>query len=465
MVQILPFRGLRYSLADGATLSDVTAPPYDVIEPDHQARLYDRHPANVVRLILNRKQPGDHADQNPYTRADGFLRQWQREGVLAADARPSLIAYSQRWTPSGYATPVERKGMIALLRLSPPEEHCVLPHERTIDKYVSDRITLSKTAGANLSQIFMIYADPERLVERVLFESPSAQESASWQEAVDEDGVVHRLRMIDDAPTLSALQRHFDDKTLLIADGHHRYKTALTLQREARARILAQTGQSPAPGSLLSDYVMAFFANMDDPGLLVFPTHRALTRWPQGWSRERLEAALQDTFECLPPEAFAADPQTILYEGQGGAPRWTLRLKHPDSLGDLPAVMRDFDAAILDRVVIEGYFASDAPRLKADHILWFDRNEASVQGMTARGKAVAAFYLHAPSVRHVQRICAAGELMPQKSTYFYPKILSGLTLYSHRAFEAAEGHALSGVVENASPLPTDFWPQEAGVGA
>ncbi len=440
MVQIFPFRALRYNTgrlaADGATLDDVTTPPYDVIDPPMQAAFYDRHPANFVRVDLSR-------EADPFVAADRALRQWEQEGILVPEAQPALYAYAQSWTEED-GTPVERKGLLALLRLEPFESGRVLPHEHTLKGPKQERLQLMRTTQANLSQVFLIYEDPARTMEHLLYEAPA--EETPWLQATDADGTGHRFRPVTDAPTIQALQSMFGHQTLLIADGHHRYETALTLQQEAREDIRRQTGQDPPPGSLLTDYAVVFLTNMCDPGLKVYPTHRILYQWPQGWDAARFEAALHERFE--PVETH----ETFVYRPAGKplSEARKLRVKPQAAPAHLPEGLRGFDAAILEETVFKGILGQPGEALKQSHHLGFYRDEAAIEGLWARQEAVAGFYLAAPSVKLVHDICRSGHRMPQKSTYFYPKILSGLVVYPYRAFQDGS-HALSGVLD-AQPM-------------
>jgi uncharacterized protein (DUF1015 family) len=454
MAEIFPFRGLRYDTdklaAEGATLNDVVTPPYDVIDKIGQAAFYDRHPANFIRVDLNRKTDRDTAQDNPYTRAAGFIDQWEREGVLRPEEKPAIYAYSQSWVEPG-GERVTRQGAIALLKLAefesgPGKPGTVLPHEHTLKGPKQDRMDLMRHTQCNLSQVFLIYADPQRTLETLLY-GPSESETA-WSEATDADGVVHRFRAVTDASVLSRLQALFKTKTLLIADGHHRYETALAYRREIRDAIREKTGQEPPEGSLLSDYAAVFLTNMDDPGLKVYPTHRILRRWPAGWDRAQFEAELFKRYE--PADAESA---TFLYRPAGSDERQPLRLKPEAAPGNLPPLLDTFDAALLEETVFKGVFNSTGETLKQDHVLSFHRNEPEIEALWRVGEAVAGFYLTAPSVRLVHRICESGHRMPQKSTYFYPKILSGLVIYPYRAFRDGR-HALDGVVNDARPLET-----------
>ena len=446
MVDIYPFRALRYDLnklaAEGAGLNEVVTPPYDVIDGHAQERYYGRHRANFIRIDLGRAEAGDNESNNPHTRADLTLREWEQSGILTAESEPALYAYSQSWDQDGHA--VTRKGVLALLKLEDLESGKVLPHEHTLKGPKQERLALMQTTASNLSQVFFIYEDAERKMEALLYDHAPA---GDWSEATDVDGTVHRFRPVTDKRITDELKALFADKALLIADGHHRYETALTLQREARAQVKAETGQEPAPGSLLTDYAVVFLSNMADPGLLVFPTHRIVYSFPDGWTPERFEAALYERFEEVRHD------ETFAYRPAGAAPGHLkkLRVKAEFAPAHLPEGLRDFDAAILEEVVFKGILGTTGEAMKAAHQLGFYRDEAEVDPLYANGETVGGFYLAAPSVKLVHAICQAGHRMPQKSTYFYPKILSGLVVYPYREFTAAEGHALTGVLE-AQPL-------------
>lgn len=447
MVDILPFRGLRYNLdkldREGASLNAVTTPPYDVINDARQEAFYAKHPANFVRVDLNRKTAQDNDENNPYTRAAGFIQQWESDQTLIPEAQPALYAYSQSWTEDGQT--IERKGMIALLRLEEFESGKVLPHEHTLKGPKQDRIQLMRSTLCSLSQVFMIYSDPQKTLENLLYPSNNTQ---GWAQATDADGVIHRFQPITDATIIEKLQSLFKNKTLLIADGHHRYETGLAYKREVREQIRQKTGQEPPEGSLLSDYGMIFLTNMDDPGLKVYPTHRILYQWPQGWDQSRFEAELLKKYEVVDAD------ETFSYRKPGTSELIRLRLKPEAQPTNLPALLDTFDAALLEETVFKGIFNTTGEALKQEHLLGFYRNEDEIEALWNEGKAVGGFFLAAPSVKLVHEICEGGNRMPQKSTYFYPKILSGLVLYPYRTFLDGSGHALSQVTE-ATPLATN----------
>ncbi len=444
MVDILPFRGLRYNLEklaqEGASLDSVTTPPYDVINKAQQEVFYDKHPANFVRVDLNRKTAQDNEQDNPYTRAAQFVSQWEAEQTLIPEAQPAIYAYSQSWK-EGEET-IERKGMIALLKLEEFETGKVLPHEHTLKGPKQDRIQLMRSTLCSLSQVFMIYSDPKRTLETLLY---GENNQSGWAQATDADSVIHQFKPMTDAAVIRQLQDLFKEKALLIADGHHRYETALSYKREVREQLKQQTGSEPAEGTLMSDYGMIFMTNMDDPGLKVYPTHRILYNWPQGWDQARFEVELLKKYDVV------ASGETFSYRKPGTNELIKLRLKAAAKPAHLPPLLDTFDAALLEETIFKGIFNTTGEALKHENLLGFYRNEDEIEALWKAGKTVGGFFLAAPSVKLVHEICEGGNRMPQKSTYFYPKIQSGLVIYPYRTFQDSPNHALSNVVE-AQPL-------------
>ncbi len=452
MPQVFPFRGLRYNLeklaAQGQSLNSVATPPYDVINEAQQVAFAEKHPANFIRVDLNPKTPQDNAQNNPYTRAGQFIQQWETEQTLIGEASPAIYAYSQSWQEG--TEHIERKGAIVLLKLEQFESGQVLPHEHTLKGPKQDRIQLMRSTLCSLSQVFMIYSDPARTLETLLY--PTAPtENSDWAEATDADGVVHRFKPVTDEAVIGKIQALLQDKPLLIADGHHRYETALAYQQEVREQLKAKTGQEPLAGSLLSDYAMIFVTNMDDPGLKVYPTHRILYGWPKGWDAQRFEAELFQRYDVV------TEGETFSYRRAGTEELLKLRLKPEAQPANLPPLLDIYDAALLEETVFKGIFQQPGEALKNEHLLGFYRNPEEIEALWSSGKAVGGFFLAAPSVKLVHQICESGHRMPQKSTYFYPKILSGLVIYPYRPFTHAEGHALTGVLPQAQPLnPQEF---------
>ncbi len=265
MAEIKPLRGIRYDDRRFAgELGDLLAPPYDVIDAAEQAELYARHPNNVVRLDLNEIRPTDHPEDNRYTRARRHLMDWLAQGVLKVESEAALYVHDQEFD-DGKGGRALRRGFIGRVRLAEYDEKIVLPHERTLRGPKIDRLELMKATEANLSQVFLLYSDPERAVDAALDAARAAEPALDVTTA---DGIRHRLWPVTDAGAVATVEAFFADQALLIADGHHRYETALAY-RDFR-RGLTETGGPDAP----YEFVTSFMVNMNDPGLLVFPTHR-----------------------------------------------------------------------------------------------------------------------------------------------------------------------------------------------
>jgi uncharacterized protein (DUF1015 family) len=260
MPTIQSFRGLRYNLGQVGSLSDVITPPYDVISPEFQDELYKKHPANFIRLELNRDEPGDNEQSNKYLRAAKFLKNWRQEGVMQVDPDPALYVYHQTFQLGNRE--VTRRGFMTRVRLERFGEGKIYPHEETHSGPKQDRLNLTKACRANLSQIFGLYPDPENAAQNLLEESIAGQTPHT---ATDHLGVVHRMWPVTNVKTISHVSAIVDPKPLFIADGHHRYETACNYRD-----LLAQQG--PLDANHPANFVLTQCVSMNDPGLLVLPT-------------------------------------------------------------------------------------------------------------------------------------------------------------------------------------------------
>jgi len=430
MPEIQAFRGIRYDLGHVGNLSDVVAPPYDVITPEQQEQLYQRHPCNVVRLILNRIEPGDDDEaNNRYTRARRFLRNWQREGVLFTESDPAVYVYHQEFDQDGAR--VTRRGFMARVRLSRFGEGPIFPHEETMSAPKLDRLMLTALCKANLSQVFGIYPDPQQEAQRILDEAVAGQTPLV---ATDNAGVLSRMWPVTDVEVISAVASVMGPKPVVIADGHHRYETAC----EYRDQVY-QSGFLSADHP--ANFVLMMCVAMEDRGLAVLPTHRLFRGLPE-LTGEDLTAKLAGCFDAQPagqgPEAAAdvweeietADAQDTLglYTAKDG--RWLLarlsnagRERMDEVAKDRDQQWRTLGASILHRLVIEDLLgADDLPKPEHVHLV-----DEVVTGCRSAEFPLAALVMPA-TVEHVKRISLAGQRMPAKSTYFYPKLLSGLVI-------------------------------------
>ena len=283
MPKIEAFSGLRYDLGHVGSLSNVVAPPYDVIDPEMQDALYDRHPANVVRLILNRAEPEDNEESNGYSRAAMLLRNWERDGILFRESDPAVYVYHQVFDDCGHS--IERRGFMTRCGLERFGEGTIYPHEETMSGPKADRLKLTRACGANLSQIFGLYPDEDSAAQDLL---ESAIEGVAPLEATDDLGVIHRIWPVTDLNVLTQLSAIMGPKPMFIADGHHRYETACNYRDELDAEGKLSPGD-PANG------VLMMCVGMNDPGLIVQPTHRLFRGVPE-LTAEQLGERLEGYF-------------------------------------------------------------------------------------------------------------------------------------------------------------------------
>jgi uncharacterized protein (DUF1015 family) len=423
---VRPFRALRYDLAR-VRAADVVAPPYDVIDEAHRLELLERSPYNVVRLIL--PGAGNEAE------AGETLAEWVEDGILIREPRPSAWWLEQEATgPDGIRR--SRSGLITTVRVDAYGEGAVRPHERTLDGPKAGRLALMRAVSANLSPIFAIYDDPLRgvttLVDALLVDTEPLLEVR------DPEGTDHRLWRIDDEDVLGAISRSLADLPLVIADGHHRYETAMTYRAERRA------ADGDPPGEQPYDFAPVYLANRCDPGLEPFATHRVVTGIDPAL-HDGLPARLLD-WDAVPipgdvedlEQALAAAPRDRaafgLWPG-GGQGGTLLTLRDPgvvvEALPDASDATRALDVAVIGALVLDRVLGLDAGTVAiTDRIRYRRRAAEAAAAVAAEPESTAvALLLRAPSVAEVEAVAAAGETMPQKSTYFYPKLLDGLVFH------------------------------------
>src|SRR5262249_3747905 len=300
MPTIQPFRGLRYNLGQVGSLSDVVTPPYDVISPEFQDELYKKHPANFIRLELNRDEPGDNDQSNKYTRAAKLLKNWRHEGVMQVDPDPALYVYHQTFNHAGRE--VTRRGFMTRVRLERFGQGKIYPHEETHSGPKQDRLLLTKACRANLSQIFGLYPDPDNAAQNLLESAVAGQTPLV---ATDHLGVVHRMWPVSSVKVIAEVAAIMDAKPMFIADGHHRYETACNY-----GDSLAEQG--PLDANHPANFVLVQCVSMNDPGLLVLPTHR-LFRGLRPISADLLQSRLGACFNTR-TIARGADRASSLWE-------------------------------------------------------------------------------------------------------------------------------------------------------
>jgi uncharacterized protein (DUF1015 family) len=450
MPTIQALRGIRYDLGHVGSLSNVVAPPYDVIDAALQQTLYDKHPANVVRLILNKVEPGDDEHNNRYTRAAGVMRGWLREGVLFTEADPAIYVYHQVFTEAG--TTYTRRGFMARCRLERFGEGTIYPHEETHGAAKADRLKLWSACKANLSQIFSLYPDPENAAQNIL---EAAIEGVAPLEATDHLNVVHRIWPVTDVATITAVVAAMSGRPVYIADGHHRYETACTL-RDQIAVELAQRVESLSPEHP-ANFVLMMFVSMSDPGMLVLPTHRLfrglspitaaqLHERLGDWFGTELAGSGPDRARSFWEEIEVEAEQSTLGIYTAADDKWTIarltpagRKKMAEVAADHSADWQGLGVSILHRLVIDSLLAPGASLPAPKYVRDIEEvvrglKQGDETGRDATGQAgsggrfeLAALVMPA-TVHHIRTISSHGERMPAKSTYFYPKLLSGLLI-------------------------------------
>ncbi|MBW3538888.1 MAG: DUF1015 domain-containing protein [Planctomycetes bacterium] len=448
MAEVHPFRAWRYDLSQVGSLSDVTAPPYDVIDAREQKTLYERHPCNVVRLILNREEPGDAGPEARYTRAAEFLRHWKSEGILFREREDALYVYHQEfdWDGRHYV----RKGFLGRLRLEefgtrggdPPIPPLtkggrgggggVFPHEQTMSGPKADRLALTRACRMNLSPVFGLYPDEKTGVQTPLEE---AIRGVTPLEATDDLKVVHRMWPVTDAAAINRVRGLAADKPIFIADGHHRYETAINYRNELRAAGKLGGEQDPA------NFVLMHFVGMSDPGLAILPTHR-LVSGMDGLTADAVREALAAHFELETigsgSDAALGTWEAMQIEGRQGVfgfgtvadGTWQLaRLTDASPMSELARdqseAWRALGVSLLHRLVLDHLLSrrsSGEMQFRYVH-----RLEEVTEAMAGRSCDLACLVSPA-GIEHVREIASGYEKMPPKSTYFYPKLLSGLVL-------------------------------------
>jgi len=437
MAYIAPFRALRYDPAR-VDVTRVVTQPYDKITSAMQDRYYDADPHNLVRIILGKPQPDDRAGENIYTRAASFLQDWRRQGVFQQDSKPSLYQYLQRFQPPGGGAELERRGFIALGRIEDYSAGVVHRHEQTLAKPKADRLELLRATRAHFGQLFMLYSDPEGRIDGVF--SNDADGVADWAELRDEYGVLHRVNQVSDPGLIETVCARMRDKKLIIADGHHRYETAMNYRNERRS----MHGSNPAASEFAPyDLVMMTFINMESPGLVILPTHR-LVHGLESFLPEVLLDRGRSYFsvEEVDPSIDAARAVAILRAaGKAGTALIAVTADRA-FLFDTPRALatslfqglslrqQSLDVVQLHKCLLEGVLGISEEAIREQKNISYIRDAAEAIARVRQGAANVAFLMNPVRMQQVRDIAFAGEVLPQKSTDFYPKLLSGLTIYA-----------------------------------
>ena len=437
MAHIEPFRAWRYN-PSRVDLSQVVTQPYDKITPEMQSRYYDASPHNLVRIILGKPQPTDHSEENIYTRAAASFQDWRRQGILRQDREQSLYQYIQRFQPPGGGPELERRGFIALGKIEDYSAGIVHRHEQTLAKPKADRLQLLRATRAHFGQLFMLYSDAAGEIDTAL--SSASPDMEICIDIRDEYEVLHQVRRVSDPGLIEFVKGKMRDQRLIIADGHHRYETALNYRNERRAMAGAI-----APSSELAAYdlVMMTFINMESPGLVILPTHRVV-HGLESFSPDMLRDRARSYFsvEEVDPSIDAPRAVGILREaGHAGTAVLgvtanraflfdTPRALASSLLQGLSLRQQSLDVVQLHKCLLEGVLGISEDAIRDQKNISYVRDATEALAKVRDGSANVAFLMNPARMRQVRDIAFAGEVLPQKSTDFYPKLLSGLTIYA-----------------------------------
>ena len=443
MAQVFPFRAFRYNPAL-VRFERVLTQPYDKITPAMQDSYYAADPHNLITVEKGRSDSSDTTQNNVYTRAAAALSDWIRGGILRQDPAPAFYAYSQEYTVPGTEQRRIRSGFIGAGRLEGYSAGVVFRHEQTLSGPKVDRLELLRHTRTHTGQLFMLYSDPRRRVDEILAEPESATPDSQLR---DEYGVIHRLSMVTRPHHISEIQRAMADQKLVIADGHHRYETALAYRDECRASAPKSDPDAPF------ERVMMTFINTSSEGLTILPTHRVAGRihdfsWPavrrhlEPWFAGEEFPFSNDAEKAAAGERFLFSLDSTrsrraigVYPAAGSQRRafYLLTLRDGANLTELlphvSSLQRELDVVLLHEGILEPALGITAQAVTTEAHLSYEREARAALEAVDSGRGQIAFLLHPCAVAQVMKIATAGEVLPQKSTDFYPKLLSGITMY------------------------------------
>lgn len=439
MAKVFPFRGIFYNKKRIKNLSKVMSPPYDVISIEERDRFYDLHHFNVIRLILGKEFPGDNETNNKYLRAEKFFDGWLRHGVFLHDPEPYIYIYEQKYS---YAKKkYVRRGFIALLRLEDFDRGKVFPHEHTLPKPKSDRFELIRTSAANFDSVFSLYSDEKGKIEKSMKKYISRKPII---EVVDGDKIKHRLWRIDRKTTIKKIITEMSDKAVFIADGHHRYEAALKFRDEMKDKYQKFTAEESY------NHIMMFFTPVQGKGLTILPIHRLIRNTPE-LDIGRFEDALSQYFDIEILEftsrteskfrkklfgrmkAMGEKAHVFGMYAKGANKYYLLTLKDEKIMDkivteDKPKEWKRLDVTIAHILIIEKILGIGKEKVESEEHVSFVKSVDEAIDAVKEGENQLAIFLNPTKVKDVIAIASAKEKMPQKSTFFYPKLLTGLLM-------------------------------------
>ena len=438
MATITPFKGIVYNQTKAGTINSLVCPPYDIISPAEQQDLYRKNPHNVIRLEFGLESPGDTPEDNRYTRASALLDELFKTGMLIQSGSPAVYIYEMEYAAG--STVKKLRGFICLVKLEDYDSGIVKPHETTLSGPKTDRLNLLRACRASFSQIFSLFSDPQAKVAAILAKASGRPD----MEVKNSDGVTHRVWTLTDAMDIAAIAAELGDKPFFIADGHHRYDTALNYRNERRKAAGTFTGSEPY------NYVAMFLARLEDPGLMVLPAHRALFnlndfhpgRFEDDLNRyfniERIDfdrkSETKDRRTILDTLAHRSDHGHVFgMRVRGEHSYYLLTLRNEADmdalLPDKSPAYRRLDVSILHHLIIDKLLGIKMETHKLGLNIEYIKDAGEADKRVHDGAAEIVFFMNPTKVSEVRDVAAAGERMPQKATYFYPKLLTGLVMH------------------------------------
>jgi uncharacterized protein (DUF1015 family) len=435
MPDIAPLKGLLYNQNFVSDMDEVIIPPFDVISPEEQELYHRRHPFNMIRLILGRNKPGDNENNNWYTRAAVTLESWQREGVLIQDAKSAFFDYEIEYLEPPNLSKT-RRGFICLVRLEDFSQGSVRPHERTYEETKSERLKLMRACNANLSQVFALYPDQAHIVSQHLQEGRDKRPVFRF---TDSNGIHHRMWRVARDEVIQRVVECMRDKPLFIADGHHRYETALNYQKLMREKYPERGGRASF------DYVLMYLASMQQPGLSILPTHRMFVDLPQFQMASFLERAAEYFDVVRFPFDIAGRNQALkeflnslhsttdrhfvgVYESGGGQfvlLKLRAEVDHGSWRGQLSPPLQKLDVVVLTELILKRLLNVDEKTLNDETRIKYRHDASEAIEQVDRGLFQVAFLLNHTRIEQLQEVANSALIMPHKSTYFYPKVIDG----------------------------------------
>jgi uncharacterized protein (DUF1015 family) len=444
MALVYPFRAFRYN-PQVAPFERVLTQPYDKISPAMQEKYYAADENNLISVEKGRAYPEDTPVNNVYTRAAAKMRQWIAQRVVVQDEAPAFYAYAQEFTVPGTSLKRTRRGFIGAGKLEEYSAGVIFRHEHTLSGPKKDRLELLRNTGTHTGQLFLLYSDSELRVDAILEKVQSSK--APLTEMVDEYGVMHRLWMIADSETVSAIQKAMEDQKLVIADGHHRYETSLNFRNELRSRAGKMVPDASYERSMMT------FVNTRSEGLIILPTHRvvadvsdfswsAIRRYLEPWfiteifpfSNDAQRRSAEEKFLVALKAGKAKRAIGVYPAAEAGAAAFYLLTLRPEAdlaglLPGLSQLQRELDVVLLHQGILEPALGITPHAVASESNLTYEREIAAALQAVDSGKAQLAFLLNPVEVELVVKVATSGEVMPQKSTDFYPKLMSGITMY------------------------------------